>query len=93
MRTFHKHQFGRIYASTLADVARVKAIIRELDTEQYWLMPPNMVTVFAHYPEVVDVQLFCEMDMDVLSAHCMREGIAIFAFDAGRQETPVGCLK
>lgn len=92
MRTFFKNQYGRIYVKDPEHIERVKQIIRSIDPVEWSVMPDDLVTAFTEYPAVVNVGMFCDLDMDVLHARCMSEGIAIFTFNSGQLQTPLSCL-
>ena len=85
--------YGRIYCETSDDVAKVEAVIKELDEYEFDYMPPGMVAPFADYPRVIYTHKFSDMDMQASTAICWQRGIKIWVFDAGHDEFPNDATK
>ena len=78
--------YARIYCENEADVAKVKAVIKELDEFEYGYLPPDLITAFSEYPELVYTHKFGDLDMNLLTAVCWSRGIKIWVLDNGLGE-------
>ena len=87
MKKFTRKWYGRIYIKDGINKERVEELIKILDEFEYDYLPSNLITTFDNYPQVEYTGKF-EIDLDLLEANCINEGINIFCFDAWHQEYP-----
>lgn len=67
-------------------MAKVEALIRELDEFEYDYLPAKFITVFTNYPATVYTHKFDALDVDALTAECWKRGFKIWVFDNGHNE-------
>ncbi len=79
-----KKGYGRIYTDKKENVERVKEIIKSIDEDEYeGYFPEDLVAPFSEYPTTVYTHKFNDIDMNVLTALCWKEGIYIWAAVGG----------
>lgn len=88
MNTFTRKGYGRIYVETIEDIARVKAVIKEMDEFEYEYMPDDLIAPFSEYPKVVYTAKFCDLDTSTLTALCWSIGVKVWCYDSGSNEYP-----
>lgn len=81
MRTFTRKGYGRIYIKNIKDVEKIKNIIKEMNEFEFYYLPNNIFAYIDSFPEVVYMGKFDELDLDLLTVICAKNGIDIFCFD------------
>lgn len=89
MNTFLHKGYGRIYVDSIDDIAKVKSVIKEMDSYEYDYMPQGLITTFSDYPSVVYIGKFSDLCTDTLTALCWAIGVKIWCYDSGHNEYPI----
>ena len=93
MRTLTHKGYSRLYALSYVDQAGVARVIKELDDYEYGYMPEDWIAHVSEYPKVVYTGKFSDLDMNLLTIACWRQGMPVWVFDAGHIEWPSDALK
>jgi hypothetical protein len=86
MRKLTRKGFARIYTATPDDVAKVTALIQELDDFEFDYLPKGLVAPFSQFPKLVYTGKFDGLDVDWLTAECWKRGICVWVCDNGAHE-------
>ena len=86
MNTLTHKGYGRIYCEKQDDIAKIDAVIKELDEFEHGYLPEKMIATFDEYPRVVYTGKFSDMDMSKLTAECWKRGLRIWVYDSGHNE-------
>ena len=93
MRTLTHKGYSRLYVEYAPHIKDVLCILQELDPFEFDYMPDAWVTHCQDYPHVVYTGKFSDLDMNLLTIACWRQGMPVWVFDAGHIEWPSDALK
>ena len=74
MKTLTRKGYGRIYVDDPDHIYRVKEIIKELDAFEREYLPKDLIAPWSEYPHLSYTHKFDGLCMNLLTAHCWREG-------------------
>lgn len=83
MSTFRIKGYGRIYVENEADIEQVKNFIKEIDEYEFGYLPDNLIAPFSEYPDVVYTGKFNDLNLELLTAKCWKNGIKIWCLNNG----------
>jgi len=81
MRFFSTKGQGRIYVTSLADIPKIKSIIKRMDKYEYEYLPQDIFALYSDFPAPEFTGKFDDLDLDALAVNCMQEGICMCAID------------
>jgi hypothetical protein len=80
-KRFKQRGKGRIFVQCEEDIKKVKQTIHEIDQEEYYYMPEELVAVYVdtleNPLELIDLRKF-ELDINELTRTCIEKGIWIW---------------
>lgn len=82
-RSFTRKGYGRIFVDKEENIEFVKNMIREIDEYEFDYLPDNFIAPFSEYPTLGYVHKFDDIDINLLTAKCFKEGVYVFCCDNG----------
>lgn len=86
MNTFTHKGYGRIYVDKKENIEKIHTIIKHMDAFEYEYLPKALIATFDEYPKVVYTHKFSDLDLNVLTATCWKNGIHIWTYDTGTND-------
>ncbi len=86
MTTLTRKGYGRIFVQKPEDIAKIDALIKELDEFEHSYLPEQLIAVYTEYPKMVYTHKFDALNMNHLTAECWKRGFQIWVCDNGNAE-------